>query len=131
MSARVSYDILLGLHTANSGSEMIEAKHVSRKNIFWSTLTVKSRGGKIFEFLRFPFEVQANMHHQLADWPVLFGWWLKSTANLCRESAVEVQGNDCNLIAVESLHSIAGDNCNYCSNLNVFLFAAIKCRIYN
>ena len=27
-------------YTVNSGSEMVEAKHVSGKNIFWSTLTV-------------------------------------------------------------------------------------------
>ena len=44
---------------------MVEAKHISGKNIFWSTLTVKSRGGKIFEFLHCPFEGQANMHHKL------------------------------------------------------------------
>ena len=49
----------------NSGSEMVEAKHVSEKNIFWSTLTVKSRGGKIFEFLHCPFEGRANMHHKI------------------------------------------------------------------
>ena len=49
----------------NSGSEMVEAKHVSGKNIFWSTLTVKSRGGKIFEFLHCPFEGRANMHHKI------------------------------------------------------------------
>ena len=52
-------------HTMNSGSEMVEAKHVSGKNIFWSTLTVKSRGGKIFEFLHCPFEGRANMHHKI------------------------------------------------------------------
>ena len=52
-------------HTVNSGSEMVEAKHVSGKNIFWSTLTVKSRGGKIFEFLHCPFEGRANMHHKI------------------------------------------------------------------
>ena len=44
---------------------MVEAKHVSGKNIFWSTLTVKSRGGKIFEFLHCPFEGRANMHHKI------------------------------------------------------------------
>ena len=52
-------------HTVNSGSEMVEAKHVSGKNIFWSTLTVKSRGGKIFEFVHCPFEGRANMHHKI------------------------------------------------------------------
>ena len=49
----------------NSGSEMVEAKHVSGKNIFWSSLTAKSRGGKIFEFLHCPFEGRANMHHKI------------------------------------------------------------------
>ena len=44
---------------------MVEAKHVSGKNIFWSTLTAKSRGGKIFEFLHCPFEGRANMHHKI------------------------------------------------------------------
>ena len=53
------------IHTVNSGSEMVEAKHVSGKNIFWSTLTVKSRGGKIFEFVHCPFEGRANMHHKI------------------------------------------------------------------
>ena len=48
-----------------TGSEMVEAKHVSGKNIFWSTLTAKSRGGKIFEFLDCPFEGRANMHHRI------------------------------------------------------------------
>ena len=41
------------------------AKHVSGKNICWSTLTAKSRGGKIFEFLHCPFEGRANMHHKI------------------------------------------------------------------
>ena len=56
---------LQGTHTVNSGSEMVEAKHVSGKNIFWSSLTAKSRGGKIFEFLHCPFEGRANMHHKI------------------------------------------------------------------
>ena len=33
------------------------------KNIFWSTLTVKSRGGKIFEFIHCPFEGRVKLHH--------------------------------------------------------------------
>ena len=53
------------MHTVNSSSEMVEAKHVSGKNIFWSTLTVKGRGGKIFEFVHCPFEGRANMHHKI------------------------------------------------------------------
>ena len=52
-------------HTVNSGSEMVETKHVSGKNIFWSTLTAKSRKGKFFEFLHCPFEGRANMHHKI------------------------------------------------------------------
>ena len=55
----------LPLHTVNSGSEIVGAKHVSGKNIFWSTLTAKSRGGKFFEFLHCPFEGRANMHHKI------------------------------------------------------------------
>jgi hypothetical protein len=52
-------------HTVNSGSEMVEAKHVSEKNTFWSSLTAKSRAGKIFEFLHCPFERRAKMHHKI------------------------------------------------------------------
>ena len=63
MSSAIALSITI--HTVNSGSEMVEAKHVSGKNIFWSTLTVKSRGGKIFEFLHCPFEGRANMHHKI------------------------------------------------------------------
>ena len=42
------------------------------KNIFWSTLTVKSSGGKIFEFLHCPFELPAKMHCHFGQ----FGWIL-------------------------------------------------------
>merc|ERR1712208_7077 len=35
------------------------------KNIFWSTLTIISRGGNFFVFLHFPFEGRANMHHKI------------------------------------------------------------------
>ena len=62
------------------------------------------------------------------------------TANLCRESAVEMQWNDCTPHAVESLHLIAGNNCKCCSNLNaisttfqlqfLLLFAAIFTFIF-
>ena len=64
-SGQPNWNPFLAAHTVNSGSEMVEAKHVSGKNIFWSTLTVKSRGGKIFEFLHCPFEGRANMHHKI------------------------------------------------------------------
>ena len=33
---------------------MVDAKHVSGKNMFWSTLIDKSRGGKNFEILDCP-----------------------------------------------------------------------------
>ena len=59
------------------------------------------------------------------------------TANLCRESAVEVQWNDCTLHAVKSLHSIAGNICKYCSNLNCnfyyfsnAIFTCFRCNFY-
>jgi hypothetical protein len=32
---------------------------------YMPTLTAKSRGGKIFEFLHCPFEGRANMHHKI------------------------------------------------------------------
>ena len=35
------------------------------KNIFWSTLITKSRGGKFFEFLHCPFEGRADMNHEI------------------------------------------------------------------
>ena len=66
-----AYHDIQTYHTMNSGSEMVEAKHVSGKNIFWSTLIAKSRGGKIFEFLHCPFEGRTNMHHKIQpNWPV-------------------------------------------------------------
>ena len=52
-------------YTVNSGSEMVQAKQLSGKNIFQSTLITKSRGGKIFEFLHFPFQGRADMHHKI------------------------------------------------------------------
>ena len=59
------------VHTMNSGSEMVEAKHVSGKNRFLSTLIAKSRGGKIFEFLHCPFEGRTNIHQKIQpNWPV-------------------------------------------------------------
>ena len=58
------------LHTVNSGSEMVEAKHVSGKNICWSTLIAKSLGRKKFHFLHCPFEGRFDMHHKIQPyWP--------------------------------------------------------------
>jgi len=61
----VFYYCFITIHIVNSGTEMVEAKHVSGKNIFWSTLTVKSSGGNIFEFVHCPFEGRANIHHKI------------------------------------------------------------------
>ena len=74
-------------HTVNSGSEMVEAKHVSGKNICWSTLTAKSRGGKIFEFLHCPFEPPAKQHRPVCQ----LGWILwcmlaRPSKEQCRNS---------------------------------------------
>ena len=52
-------------HTVKNQFKMPFEEHVSRKNIFWSSLTAKSRGGKFFEFLHCPFEGRANMHHKI------------------------------------------------------------------
>ena len=43
---------------------MVEAKHVSEKDISWSTSKDKSRGGKFVEFLHYPFEGHADMHNK-------------------------------------------------------------------
>ena len=54
------FDIILSLgiapkvssvHSVNSGSEMVWAKHVYVKNTFLATLIAKSREGDNFEFL--------------------------------------------------------------------------------
>ena len=55
LASRVHYKFLRTTHTVNLGSEIVGTKHVSGKNIFWSTLTAKSKGGKFFEFLHCPF----------------------------------------------------------------------------
>merc|ERR1712001_621650 len=76
-------------HTVNSGSEMVEAKHVSGKDIFWSTLTVKSRGGKIFDFLHCPFEGRANMHHKIQpNWLTGRGCLAGGSKGQCRKSKI-------------------------------------------
>ena len=59
-------------HTVNSGSEMIGAKHVSGKNIYWSTCIGKSKERKIFDFLHCPFEPPAKQHRPVSQ----LGWIL-------------------------------------------------------
>ena len=48
------------MRTVNSGSEMVEAKLVSGKNIYWFTFIGKSKERKIFDFLHCPFEPPAK-----------------------------------------------------------------------
>ena len=59
-------------HIANSGSEMVGAKHVSGKNIYWSTCIGKSKERKIFDFLHCPFEPPAKQHRPVSQ----LGWIL-------------------------------------------------------
>ena len=54
-------------HTVNSGSEMVRAKHVSGKNIYWSTCIGKSKERKIFDFLHCPFEPPAIQHRPVSQ----------------------------------------------------------------
>ena len=56
----------------NSGSEMVGAKHVSGKNIYWSTCIGKSKERKIFDFLHCPFEPPAKQHRPVSQ----LGWIL-------------------------------------------------------
>ena len=49
--------------TVNFGSEMVEAKHVSGKNIFCSMSQEKIREERIFEIVQSPFEGRAKLHH--------------------------------------------------------------------
>ena len=50
-------------HTVNFGSEMVQAKHVSGKNIFCSMNKEKIREERIFEIVHCPFEGRAKLHH--------------------------------------------------------------------
>ena len=43
-------------HTVNFGSEMVKAKHVAGKNIFFSKNKEKVREERIFEIAHCPFE---------------------------------------------------------------------------
>ena len=51
------------LHTMNFGSEMVQVKHVSGKNIFCSMNKDKIREERIFEIVHCPFEGWAELHH--------------------------------------------------------------------
>ena len=73
----------------NSGSERIEAKHVSGKNICWSTFIGKSKERKIFDFLHCPFEPPAKQHRPVSQ----LGWILwcmlaRPSKGQCRNSKI-------------------------------------------
>ena len=76
-------------HTMNSGSEMVEAKHVSGKNIYWSTFIGKSKERKFFDFLHCPFEPPAKQHRPVSQ----LGWILRCmlarpSKGQCRNSKI-------------------------------------------
>ena len=76
-------------HTVNSGSEMVGAKHVSGKNIYWSTCIGKSKERKIFDFLHCPFEPPAKQHRPVSQ----LGWILwcmlaRPSKGQCRNSKI-------------------------------------------
>ena len=76
-------------HTVNSGSEIVEAKHVSGKNIYWSTFIGKSKERKIFDFLHCPFEPPAKQHRPVCQ----LGWILwcmlaRPSKGQCRNSKI-------------------------------------------
>ena len=80
---------LMWLHTVNSGSEMVGAKHVSGKNIYWSTCIGKSKERKIFDFLHCPFEPPAKQHRPVSQ----LGWILwcmlaRPSKGQCRNSKI-------------------------------------------
>ena len=54
---------LLSLHSVNFGSEMVQAKHVSGKNVFWSMNKEKIREERIFEMVNCPCVGRAKLHH--------------------------------------------------------------------
>ena len=59
----VYYNINNTNHTMNFGSKMLQAKHVSGKNIFCSMIKEKIREERIFEIIHCPFEGRAKVHH--------------------------------------------------------------------
>ena len=58
--------------TVNSGSEIVQAKHILGRNTLCSTLIAKSRSGRIFfELLQHPFKGSDNMKNKMhPDLPV-------------------------------------------------------------
>ena len=76
-----------GVHTVNSGSEMIEAKHVSGKNIYWSTFIGKRKERKFFDFLHCPFEPPAKQHCRVGQlgW-ILWCMLVRPSKGQCRNS---------------------------------------------
>merc|ERR1712015_289044 len=76
-------------HTVNSGSEMVEAKHVSGENIYWSTFIDKSKGRKIFDFLHCPFEPPAKQHRPVCQLGWIFWCMLaRPSKGQCRNSKI-------------------------------------------
>ena len=76
-------------HTVNSGSEIVGAKHVSGKNIYWSTCIGKTKERKIFDFLHCPFEPPAKQHRPVSQ----LGWILwcmlaRPSKGQCRNSKI-------------------------------------------
>ena len=81
--------VFITVHTVNSGSEMVGAKHVSGKNIYWSTCIGKSKERKIFDFLHCPFEPPAKQHRPVSQ----LGWILwcmlaRPSKGQCRNSKI-------------------------------------------
>ena len=63
LRAKLSSPKVMDVHTVNFGSKMVQAKHVSRKNIFCSMDKEKIREKIIFEIVHCPFEGPAQLHH--------------------------------------------------------------------
>ena len=61
-------------HTVNSGSEMVGAKHISGKNICWSTIAkAKARKEKFLTFYIVLLSHQPNSTGQSANWAGFYG----------------------------------------------------------
>ena len=66
---------------------MVEAKHVSGKNIYWSTFIGGSKERNIFDFLHCPFDPPAKQHRPVSQ----LGWILwcmlaRPSKGQCRNS---------------------------------------------
>ena len=76
-------------HTVNSGSEMVEAKHVSGIEIYWSTFIGKSKERKIFDFLHCPFEPPAKQHRPVCQLGcILWCMLAQPSKGQCRNSKI-------------------------------------------